>query len=67
VGLSEPVVRAECDEPGCYNYEEMDLTSLSRGTYDERRITSQLERCGWTVNGDVLTCPEHVDDDEDDE
>ncbi len=67
MGLSDPVIRAECDESGCGNFEEMGLTALARGAYDERHIVSQLERLRWTVDGDVLTCPEHVDDGDDDE
>jgi hypothetical protein len=46
--LSEPVVFIKCDF--CSVTEEVTLTALARGAYDERNVRSTLEEWGWTLS-----------------
>ncbi len=66
--ISDAYVRVECDEGGCTEQEEIQLTALMvRASWDERNVKSELERLGWVIDGDVTTCELHHEDEEDEE
>lgn len=52
----EPIIVVECDR--CHDTVEMGMTATARGGYDDRNISGELERMGWTVNGDEDICPD---------
>jgi len=62
--ISDAYVRVECDQGGCVEFTEIQLTSLARGAYDKRNVKRELERMGWVVDGDVMTCEIHQEEDE---
>ena len=65
--IHDPMVRVECDEPGCSEVESIELTALGRGAFDERHVIQSLERMDWRIDGDITICPNHQEDDEEDE
>ena len=62
MGISDAYVMVVCDE--CPNCEEIPLTALAKGAYDMRNVTSAIERLGWKVDGEIITCPDHLEDDD---
>jgi hypothetical protein len=53
---SQPCVLVSCDL--CRDYEEeVELTTLARGAFDERNVDSQLEQLGWTIEAGEDICP----------
>lgn len=56
--ISDPTVLVECDK--CFsNNEEIGLTPLSRGNWDDRNVRQKIISFGWTMDGDDQTyCPD---------
>lgn len=64
--ILDPTVRVECDEPGCQEFNDIELTALAGSAYDERNVKRRLESMGWTVDSDIVTCENHSEEEEDD-
>ena len=64
--ILDPTVRVECDEPGCQEFDSIELTALSGGHYDTRYVKQQLGRMGWAIDGDIITCEMHNEEEPDD-
>ena len=63
--ILDPKVRVECDEPGCSEFEELELTA--KGAYDERDVIRRLERMDWKIDGDFTICANHQEEPTDDQ
>jgi len=67
----EPIIIVECDK--CHETVEVWMTATARGGYDDRNVTGDLERMGWTVECDEDICPDcngtdaEIDDEDEDE
>lgn len=64
---SNAYIRVTCDE--CGDEVEIELTGLSRGSYDERNVEPVLDGWNWQVIDGKDFCAEcvlnrHMDDDE---
>ena len=58
--ILDPTIRAMCDR--CkVDSDEMEMTALAGGGYDERNVAGTLKRWGWRVEGDRTVCPECVE------
>lgn len=56
----QPTVNVLCDF--CEDYEEdIELTTLAGGSYDERGVDRELESNGWKIKGDKDKCPNCVE------
>lgn len=51
---SDAYIKVECDK--CHDEIEVELTSLARGGWDERRVDAALKREGWTTDGEKDYC-----------
>jgi hypothetical protein len=57
---SDPIITITCDR--CQIYEdEVGMTPLAGGGYDERNIDGELRRGGWKKEGDSDICPDCVE------
>lgn len=69
--ISSAYVTVSCDRKygtdsrySCETTEEINLTSLTRGSWDERHVEAELTRSGWRVEGGIHTCESCVEDEE---
>lgn len=53
---SDATVMVICDECETYD-EQVELTALAGGGWDERNVDGQLKRHGWRKDGDRDICP----------
>ena len=60
--IAGATVMVECDK--CFdNTEDIGLTPLSSGNWDERNVRRKLISLGWTFDGDEQThCPDCSDE-----
>lgn len=57
MGISDPKIEIVCDS--CNQVvDEMGLTSLAGGGWDDRNVKPRLKRTGWKVDGEVTICPD---------
>ena len=57
--LGEPTVLLTCDVPFCQNSEELRMTALARGAYDERSFKGQIAALGWKeIEDNQHICPD---------
>jgi len=54
---TDAYITVTCDVCGESN-EEVDLTALAGGGWDDRNVKRWLERYGWLVDGDRDICPD---------
>ena len=52
--INDPTITASCD--GCGDEEEMELTPLAGGSWDDRNVKRTLEKRGWVFDGDKCYC-----------
>lgn len=52
--ILDPIQPIECDH--CGNREELSMTPLARGSWDNRHIKGKLEDAGWITHGDRHYC-----------
>lgn len=55
---SAPFVTVTCDAEGCQATEEIELTEVARGAWDDRDVDDELEGLGWHSEGGSDYCPE---------
>ena len=58
---SDPHIIVTCDECGSYE-DELGLTPLARGGYDERNVDNSLETLGWKLENGRDICPECIEE-----
>lgn len=58
--ISDAYVRVECDSPRCRSQIEISLEAGAQSTYlySEQRVTQQIERDGWIIDGSQHYCDE---------
>lgn len=47
MSLSEPTIMVSCDNPKCHEEDELSMTALARGSWDDRHAESEAKRYGW--------------------
>lgn len=59
MGIQEPRIQIVCD--ACEEVvDELDLTMLAGGGWDDRNVKPRLKRTGWTIDGETTVCPDCV-------
>jgi hypothetical protein len=53
---TDAFIYVNCDGTGCDMCEEVQLTALAGGAWDERDVSRELERMGWVVAGSKEYC-----------
>lgn len=53
---SDPIITVTCEN--CNSSEEVGLTPLVMGGYDERNINNILRRMGWVIDNGKDICPD---------
>jgi hypothetical protein len=56
MSLSDAYIDVTCD--GCHSIEQIQLTAMARGGWDERDLKYKLEDISWIIVGDLHYCEE---------
>ena len=51
--IGDPTITVECDK--CGDCDEVGLTPLNRGNWDDRNVRRKLISSGWTIDDDDKT------------
>ena len=60
--IDEPYINVICDK--CNDAEPFDMTALAGHCWDNRNLTAKLKRAGWKEDGDIHTCPDCIEEEE---
>lgn len=52
--IGDPKIYVDCDY--CGSGEELDMTPLARGAWDDRDLEDTLTKLGWIIQGDYTFC-----------